>query len=191
MILKKENLYLFLALILIISTNIYFSCRLLENQEGFMRKVKKFFEKEIKNNLIKKPIKAIPFKPLRKYFENSINFKKSLFKVIMQLVLAIFKAGMIIAVIVPVLTIFLMPLITSLLSFIASSSVVIFQILFKKPVTIPKSFTGAQGLPPGLPPGLPRGMPWGMPRGIKQNENENANNYYLSFDDWFNNKNIK
>ena len=158
MFLKKENLYLFLALILIISTNIYFSCRLLENQEGFMGKVKKFFEKEIKNTLIKKPIQAIPFKPLRRFFLSRVNFKKSLFKVIMQLALVIIQAAMIIMVLVPVLTIFLMPLISSLLSFIASSSVVIFQILFKKPVTIPKSFTG----PPGLPPGLPRGIPQGL-----------------------------
>ena len=75
-----------------------------------------------------------------------------------------------------------MPLISSLLSFIASSSVIIFQILFKKPVTIPKSFTGPQvttRIPQGLPRGIPQGLPHaGLPRGTTQNDTEN-NDYYF------------
>ena len=158
MFLKKENLYLFLALILIISTNIYFSCRLLENQEGFMGKVKKFFEKEVKNTLIKRPIQSIPIKSLRKYFENSINFKKSLLNVIMQLVLAIFKAGMIIAVIVPVLLISLMFSIGPLFTLIVSMGAYIFKVLIKKPVSVPKPMAGPSMGIPVTPGGLTKQM---------------------------------
>ena len=157
MFLKKENLYLFLALILIISTNIYLSCKLVENTEGIMKKVKNFFEKEIKNTLIKKPIKAIPLKPLRRFFLSRINFKKSLFKVIMQLILAIIQAAMIIMVLVPVFTVAIMLSVGPLFTLIVSMGAYILKLLFKKPVSIPNSMSGAsRGMSGGIIPQTPK-----------------------------------
>lgn len=135
---KKENIYLFLALILIISTNIYLSCKLIPKQEGFMKKVKRFFEKQIKNTLIKKPIQAIPLKPLRRFFLSRINFKKSLIKVILQLLFAIVQAAIVIMVLVPVLTIALMPLVMFLVTSVGSLVMLLFKTLFKAPTPIPK-----------------------------------------------------
>jgi len=127
---NKENFYLFIALILIISTNVYFSCRLLPNQEGFMKKVKKEMDKVgksieknvlnkvtdlIKNTIIKPPIMVLP-KPIRSYFLKEINFKKDLGTVIKQLLFVIVKASMMIMVLVPVMNVLLMPLITSFFS---------------------------------------------------------------------------
>lgn len=117
MFLKAENLYLFLALILLISTNLYLTCRLLPKKEGFMKKVKKEIDKVgktleknilgkvtdlIKDTLIKQPINAIPYKPLRNFFLDSINFSKDLGTVIQQLLYAIVKAMMTILIMVPI-----------------------------------------------------------------------------------------
>jgi hypothetical protein len=118
MFFKKENLYLFLALILIISTNVYLTCRLIPKQEGFMKKVKKEIDKVgktieknilnkvtdlIKNTLIEQPINSIPYKPLRKFFLDDINFNKDLGTVIQQLLYTIVKAIMTILVMVPII----------------------------------------------------------------------------------------
>ena len=148
MFLKKENLYLFLALILIISTNIYLSCKLIPKQEGFMKKVKNFFEKEIKNTLIKKPSQAIPYKPLRRFFESRINFRKNLFKVITQLLYAIVQAAIVIVVLVPVLTIALMPLIMFLVTSVGSLIMLLFNILLKTPMPRPNIINNVQQMNP-------------------------------------------
>ena len=57
----------------------------------------------IKNTLIKQPINAIPYKPLRKFFLDNINFNKDLGTVIQQLLYTIVKAIMTILVMVPII----------------------------------------------------------------------------------------
>lgn len=116
MFFKKENLYLFLALTLIISTNLYLTYRLIPKKEGFnvkkeIDKLGKSIEKDIlnkvtdliKNTLIKQPINAIPYKPLRKFFLDNVNFDKDLGTVIQQLLYTIVKAIMTILVMVPII----------------------------------------------------------------------------------------
>ena len=111
MFFKRENLYLFLTLILIISTNIYLTCQLLPKKEGLnVKKISKNIEKTLKKDvkklgktlektlkkdilgaltklfitIIKNIINSIPYNPLRRYFLSNVKFKKDIGTVIKQ-----------------------------------------------------------------------------------------------------------
>ena len=189
MFFKRENLYLFLTLILIISTNIYLTCQLLPKKEGLnvKKEFKKFgknLEKTIKKDILgslekivitalKGLVNNIPYKPLRRYFLNNVKFKKRLIPVIkdigsacLKMFITIYFIGGFIFQIIPNVVLPYTPTIIRLigkaLTFIIES---LMNILFKGGSQgSSSSLSPSGGMPPGMAAaGAAGAMPPGMP----------------------------
>ncbi|MBI90028.1 MAG: hypothetical protein CMG60_08075 [Candidatus Marinimicrobia bacterium] len=138
MLTKTEKPLLFLTLIILISVNVYISCKIVPTQEGFMKKIIKsvtgIFTKKIPqflvNMLIKAPIKAIPHKGLRDFFLDQVVFDKGLPRAIMSLMWAFIVAIFIILVMVPVITFMMIPFVLSVMKLIFIQGVKSFIGLF-------------------------------------------------------------
>ena len=163
----KESIYLFIVLILIISTNVYFSCKLLPKQEGFMKKVKKEMNKLgknienkvlnkipdfIKTLLIKKPIQLIPVKGIQQWLLKRIEFKKPLHIVLMQLFFACIQLYLLLFYLLPTMIIYGTPLLVSFFKELAKAFLNMFMYLFKTKIQPPRPET--EKLSNVLPPEL-------------------------------------
>jgi len=131
MLTKGEKPLLFLTLILLISVNVYISCKIVPTHEGFLKKAIKavsksvikpitdIFTKKIPqmfvNLLIKAPIKAIPHKGLKDFFLENVVFDKGLPRAIMSLMWAFVVAIFILLVMVPVITFMMIPFVISVM----------------------------------------------------------------------------
>jgi hypothetical protein len=100
---------------------------------------KKFVENkilgQIKNFFVSGPINQIPHKGTRKFFKANVDTDKDLGTVIKQLCIAIIKAILTILVLIPLLTIFFMYLIPSMMSLVISG-ISSFITLITSPISI-------------------------------------------------------
>ena len=147
MITKGEKPYLFLVLIIIISVNVYLSCRILPRNEGFMAKVKKaitgtisgVFKKipdMITKIFIESPIRAVPHKGFRNFLLEKTELRKGPGKAISSLIWAFIIAIFTILVLVPLFVVALMFLVPSVLSALAAKMVSTFMMLFQANTTL-------------------------------------------------------
>ena len=96
-----EKPYLFILLILIISTNVYLSCRIVPQKEGFIKKILMAIPNMIVQIFIGAPIRAIPHKNFRKFMLDHTELNKGPGRAISSLGWAIIAAILCILVMVP------------------------------------------------------------------------------------------
>lgn len=138
MLTKKEKPLLFLILIILISVNVYISCKIVPTQEGFLMKAVKSVTNVITkkipqlfvNLLIKAPIKAIPHKGLKEFFLEEVVFDRGLPRAIMSLMWAFIVAIFILLVMVPVITFMMIPFVISVMKLLMIQGVKSFINLF-------------------------------------------------------------